>query len=83
MTRHVVLALLLLATPAAAQQLEVTPLVAYTTAGAIDATARGVETLDVSGGFTWGAQVAYFISEHLGFEALWTRQGTDVTMSTS
>ncbi len=74
-----------LASPAAAQSIEITPLLplGYTTHSAIDSKAAGVQQLEVSGGLTWGGQGAYFFSDRVGIEALWMQQETGVTMTTS
>jgi outer membrane protein W len=85
MTRLVVIALLFSRTPAAAQTFEITPFLlgGYATSGSIDRKADGVQDLEVSGGYTWGAEGAYFVSPRLGFELMWTRQSTNVMMTTS
>jgi hypothetical protein len=78
----VTLALLAVASPAWARQIEITPLASYTTSAEIDRTAAGVDDLTISRGFTWGAQGTYFVSTHLGFEVLWAYQSTVLSMST-
>ena len=85
MSRLIAFALLLVAAPAAAQRIEVTPLASagYSTAASIDKKTTGVQDLDVVGGFTWGAQGAWFFSDHVGVEVLWTRQSTNVTLTTA
>jgi outer membrane protein W len=85
MRRVVALGLVLAATPASAQTLEVSPLVTggYTTSAAIDKKTVLVQDLEVAGGFTWGGEAAYFVSDHLGFEGLWTQQRTEMTMTTT
>jgi len=77
------LLLLLLAGPAFAQRTELSLLGGYTTAGGIDQKAVGIETLEVSGGFTWGAAATRFFSEHVGAEASWVQQGSDLVMGTA
>ena len=87
MTRLLVAAALAvgLASPAAAQSIEITPLLplGYTTHSTIDHKAPGVQDLEASGGLTWGGQVAYFRSDRIGVEVLWAQQETNVTMTTS
>lgn len=85
MTRLFAIAILLSAAPAAAQSIEITPFASagYATSSAIDMTANGVQELDVSGGFTWGAQAAYLISEHLGLEVMFASQSTHTSIATS
>jgi len=81
----VAIVLLLSATPAAAQRFEITPFASagYSTSGGIDRKADGVQDIDVNAGFTWGGQGAYFVSDHIGFEVMWTRQSTAATMTTA
>jgi opacity protein-like surface antigen len=68
--------------PAFAQHIELSPIVSYTTAAAIEPKAIGVQELGYAHGITWGAEAGYFFSTHLGFEALLMRQSTAVSMST-
>ena len=81
--RLLLVALLLSAAPATAQTFEVTPFtsVGYVTAAGIDKTATGVQDLDVSGGYTWGGDLAFFTSQRLGFQLMWARQSTDLTIA--
>jgi outer membrane protein W len=81
--RCVALSFVLVSVPAAAQQLELTPLVGYATSAAIDQTAVGVQDLAVDGGVTWGGQGTYFLTEHVGVEGLWMYQSTGVRISTT
>jgi opacity protein-like surface antigen len=85
MTRLFAVVVLLCAAPAAAQSFEVAPLLSagYTTAAAIDEKAARVQDLEISGGFTWGGQAAYFVTDHLGVEALFAQQLTNVTMTST
>jgi opacity protein-like surface antigen len=69
------------AVPASARQLEITPLASFSTAAEIDQTAATVDDLSISRGFTWGAQASYFVTTHLGVEALWAYQSTVMSMS--
>ena len=74
---------LLLAAPAFAQQNEVALLAGYTTAGGIDMKARGIETLEIAGSFTWGLAATHFFSRHLGAEVSWTRQDGSMRLATA
>jgi len=40
----------------------------------------GIETLEVAGSFAWGVAVSHFFSDHLGLEASWAQQGSDLVM---
>jgi outer membrane protein W len=75
------LAFLLAASPALAQPFEITPLVSVTTSASIDRTAAGIQDLTVDRSFSWGSQVGYFFSTHVGIEALWTYQSTALSIS--
>jgi outer membrane protein W len=85
--RLAALLLLLLpaATSASAQTFEVSPFATggYTTAAGIDKTARGVDDLEVSGAYTWGADLSVFMSPRLGFQLMWARQSTDLMITSS
>jgi hypothetical protein len=83
MKRALILALLAASSPAAAQHLEFTPLVSYTTPASIDQTAAGVDEMYVGRGISWGGQATYFVSDHLGLEVLWMYQSTSLLMSTA
>jgi outer membrane protein W len=74
---------LAVATPVAAQQIEVTPLVSYTSAVGLEQTAAGVEDLTIEGALTWGAQATYFVTPRLGVGAQWTYESTGLRMTTS
>jgi opacity protein-like surface antigen len=82
-TRLAALVVLLGGAPAFAQQTEIALLGGYTTSGDIDNKAVGIETLEVSGGFTWGVAASHFFSDHLGLEASWTQQGSDLVIGTA
>jgi hypothetical protein len=71
------------AAPASARQLELTPLASFSTSAQIDQTAATVDDLTINRGFTWGAQGTYFVTTHLGVEALWAYQSTVMSMSTN
>ena len=79
------LALTVIAAPAAAQRIEVTPLssAGYTPAAGIDKSAVGVEDLQIAGGFTWGAQAGMFLTDRIGLEALWTQQQSSLRLTTA
>jgi outer membrane protein W len=81
MNAAVTLAFLLAAAPAFAQQFEITPLVGVTSSASIDRTAAGIQELTVDRSISWGSQVGYFFSTHVGLEALWTYQSTALSMS--
>jgi opacity protein-like surface antigen len=83
MTRLLAFVCALGCSPAWAQHVELTPLVSYTTEAGIDHVAAGVEDLTVSRGVTWGAQGTYFLTEHIGVEALWTYQSANVSMTSN
>ena len=86
MTRLLAVAsLLLFAAPAASQSFEISPFLSagYTPASSIDKTAPAVQDLEISGGFTWGAQAGHFVTDHLGFEVLWAQQRTNVTLTSA
>jgi len=74
--------LLLGAAPAFAQRTEVALLGGYTTSGDIDKKAVGIDTLEVAGSFTWGVAATRFFSDHLGFEASWAQQGSELVIGT-
>jgi outer membrane protein W len=73
---------LALATPAAAQRIEVTPLVSYTSGVELDQTAAEVEELTIEGGVTWSAQATYFITPRLGVGGHWTYRSAGLRMTT-
>ena len=80
MRRLVAAALLLIASPAAAQNIEVAPLVGLTLSTSLENKAPTINSLRVAAGFTWGAEATWLFSPHLGVEGLFTRQPTDMTM---
>ena len=75
--------MLLLAAPAFAQQNEAALLAGYTTAGGIDMKARGIDTLEIAGSFTWGLALTRFFTRHLGAEVSWTRQDGSLVLGTA
>jgi len=75
--------LLLLASPAFAQRSELALLAGYTTAGDIDMKTMGIQTLEVAGSFTWGAEAGHFFTDHVGAEVSWTRQQSAMVVGTS
>jgi opacity protein-like surface antigen len=83
MKRLAALAFLLAASPALAQRTELALLAGYTSAGSIDKTAVGIQSLEVGGGFTWGLQAGRFFSRHVGAEVSWARQESQLVISTS
>lgn len=83
MKRLALLLVLLVAGPAFAQRNEVALLGGYTTAGDIDQKAVGIETLEVAGSFTWGVSARHFFGDHVGLDASWTQQGSDLVIGTS
>jgi hypothetical protein len=82
MTRIAALAVVLAASPAFAQNLELTPLASFTTAAGIDQTAIGVQDLTIGRAFTWGGQATYFVSPHWGLEGLWMYESSPLSMTT-
>ena len=83
MTPRLFALLILSASPAWAQHIEITPLVTYRTSADIEQKAAGVEELAIDGGVTWGAQATWFVTSRMGVEALWTTQSTAVSLSTT
>lgn len=80
----VVLGLLLLPSPARAQRhYEITPFIGYTTAGDINNIAPEITQLQISSGFTWGAQFGVFFGPNLGVELSWAQQETGLSLSTA
>jgi hypothetical protein len=69
-----------MASTAWAQRVELTPLAGYTTDGRIEQTAATVSDLTIDSGITWGGQGSFFLSRHVGVEALWTYQSTDLRL---
>jgi opacity protein-like surface antigen len=70
------------APPASAQRNELALVGGYTSAGDIDKKAPGIETLEVSGSFTWGVAATRFFSDHIGAEASWVQQDGDLVIGT-
>ena len=42
-----------------------------------------IDSLEIRGGFTWGAQLDYFLSPNLGLELSWTQQETALGLTAS
>jgi outer membrane protein W len=84
-TRAAAAALLLAAAPSYAQTIEVAPfaIVGYSTGAGIEKTAVGVQDLAIGGAMNWGAQAGYFFSDRFGVEVLWSRQATDLNVTSS
>ena len=86
--RWVVLpALLLTATSATAQQVdvkrvEVAPIVSFARGAEIEMDTAGVDDLTVNGGVTWGAAVTFIMSTHWALEGLAAFQSSAVAMET-
>jgi opacity protein-like surface antigen len=59
-----------------AQSWEASGLVGSTPSSAVDRRAPELNQLDISGGFTWGVQMARFFRPQWGAEVLWTRQSS-------
>jgi len=78
----IALLVLTAASPAWAQRVELTPLAAYSTSASIDKRAARVDDLAIAGGFTWGGAATWFVSDHIGVEALVAHQWTRLSMST-
>jgi hypothetical protein len=81
MKSMVVALLLASASPALAQRVELTPLAAYSTSASIDKRAPGVDDLSLIGGFTWGGAGTWFLSDHVGVEALFAHKRTTLSMT--
>jgi len=69
------------ALPAWAQRIELTPLAAYSTSASIDKRAARVDDLSIAGGFTWGGAATWFVSDHIGVEAIFAHQWTRLSMT--
>ncbi len=80
-----VVGFVLVASAAHGQTIEVTPFasVGYTTTAGVDTKARGVQDLAVAGGFSWGAQGAFLVSDRISMDLFWTQQRTDLRLATS
>jgi opacity protein-like surface antigen len=83
MKRLAFLALVLAASPALAQRTEVSALAGWASSDSLDRTAAGIQELQVAGGFTWGLQATRFFTPHLGAELSFSRQGSDLVISTA
>jgi opacity protein-like surface antigen len=83
MKRLAALALLLAASPAFAQRTELALLGGYTTSGDISMKTRGIDVLEVDGSFTWGLTAGRLFSDHVGVEASWAQQRTELVIGTS
>jgi outer membrane protein W len=77
-----VVALLLGASPVFAQRTELSILGGYTTPGDIEMKAVGIDELEVAGSFTWGVTAGHFFTDHVGFEASWSRQESAISIGT-
>ena len=66
-----------------AQSWETSGLVGYTPSSALDRRAPQLRQLDVSGGFTWGVQVARFFTPQWGAEVLWMQQSSAQRLGTA
>jgi hypothetical protein len=75
--------MVVVATPAFAQPIEVAPLVSYSTGAELEQTADGVDGLDIDDGLAFGVRGTYFLTERLGLEGLWTYQSTALSMTAS
>jgi opacity protein-like surface antigen len=74
-------AVVLIATPVAAQRIEVSPLVGLTLSTSLENKAPTINSLRVAAGFTWGVEGTWLFSPHLGVEGLFTQQPTDMTIT--
>ena len=75
--------LLALSAPLSAQSWVVSALAGYTPSAGLDNQAPELSGLDVRGGFTWGAQGAYWFTPGWGAEVSWTRQSSALRLSTA
>jgi opacity protein-like surface antigen len=83
MTARWTLPLLLVASPALAQETEVSLLAGYTTPGSIDKKAQEIQDLAIGGSFTWGADVGHFFWRNVGVSVLWTQQLSSLNLQTT
>ena len=81
MTRLTTLVIILAASPAWAQRVELAPVVTYITSVTLDQTAEGVDELRIDDGVAWGARGTFFLSERVGIEGIWTYQETALEMT--
>ena len=82
MKRLLVLSIVLSSVTASAQQVELAPIIGYTTPVTLDRTTQGVDELKIDDGITWGVRGTYLLTPRLGLEAMWTYQPTEMRMST-
>jgi len=84
-TRLLLAACILVATPSWAQRIEVAPLTvaAFTTSATIDPTAAGISDLEIASSFTYGAQAAFGISPHMSIEGWWNWRDTSIRLERS
>ena len=83
MKRLLVLVLLFAPVPATAQTFEASALFGVSTPGDIDQKARGIDELQLGGGYTWGIQGAVFKSPRVGFGLLYTQQPSEMTIESA
>jgi Outer membrane protein beta-barrel domain len=83
MKRLFMLLIFLPATPAFSQGFEVALVGGYTTPGAIEQKALGIQDLELAGSFSWGAGAAFFFSPRFGVEVAWARQGSELELGTA
>jgi opacity protein-like surface antigen len=77
------LVLILIASPALAQHMDLTALGGYTTTANIDEKTRGIEELAVKGSFTWGLALGRAFTDHLGAEISWAQQRSALRIGTA
>jgi outer membrane protein with beta-barrel domain len=83
MKRRVLALLIVLApAPALAGGFELALLAGYTSAGALDPAARGINDLSLQSSFTWGASGSYFFSSRFGIEGSWAREQSGLEIGT-
>ena len=70
------------AAPVRAQSWEASGLVGYTPGVALERRARELNQLDISGGVTWGLQVARWFTPRWAAEALWMQQSSALRSGT-
>jgi opacity protein-like surface antigen len=78
-----IIAILLSPASGRAQSLEASAFAGFTSAAIIDRRAPEIDALDWQGGFTLGAEGGYFFTEHVGAEALWSRQNSGLALTTT
>jgi opacity protein-like surface antigen len=77
----VVAAIVFAASPAWAQRFEAAPVLLFGTSISLDQTADDVDELTIKSGWSWGARGAFFITDRLALEGIWTYRETPLEMT--